>query len=101
MLQLQFQESMEQKVKKHGEMLKKLEKQHKEFYWLPDLSLAGFATKRQIKKNYNQWSVKVNFSSLNKIEWDKTKSSPCDKLEKSSKHQSTTKGGPRHRIWKT
>mmetsp|Transcript_5450 Transcript_5450/g.4623 ORF Transcript_5450/g.4623 Transcript_5450/m.4623 type:complete len:266 (-) Transcript_5450:18-815(-) len=55
-LQRQFQDSMAEKVRIHGEMLKKLEKQKRMFYWLPDLSLAGFATENQIKKNHQVWN---------------------------------------------
>jgi len=43
------------------------------FYWLPDLSLAGFGTKEEIKNNYNVWNSSVNnyyiynFKTGNKI----------------------------------
>ena len=44
------------KMNQNKEMLKKkIEQQERQFYWLPDLSLAGFATKKQIKKNVEIW----------------------------------------------
>lgn len=44
------------KMNENKEMLKKkIEQQERQFYWLPDLSLAGFATKKQIKKNVEIW----------------------------------------------
>lgn len=47
-------------INRNKEMLKKLvDDKQKEFYWLPDLSMAGFGTKKQIKKNIIDWHSKV------------------------------------------
>jgi hypothetical protein len=44
----------------HAKKLEKLQSKDRQFYWLPDMSVAGFATKIQIKKNYELWHRKVS-----------------------------------------
>ena len=47
-------------ISENRELMRKLfEHKQKEFYWLPDLSMAGFATKKQIKKNMIFWHSNV------------------------------------------
>lgn len=59
-LEKQFQSLVFTKMNANKSILnKKSDSQNRQFYWLPDLSFAGFATKNQIKKNVAMWHDQV------------------------------------------
>ncbi|CAI2362937.1 unnamed protein product [Moneuplotes crassus] len=70
-LQRNYLKEMEKKVHEHGERLKKIPKTCKKFYWMPDLSIAGFATQSEIKKNFGIWNSKngIKLEKERVIDW--------------------------------
>lgn len=51
-------------ARNHAKKLEQLQSKDRQFYWLPDMSIAGFATKDQIKKNYELWHQNVSIPIL-------------------------------------